>query len=222
MAKHIEPIQNAVGGLDSFMDIVTNVIGSLFFVIIFVALSASGAKGKVVTPILSEGSTKGIIFVCRANTIFFPDVNSLTERAAEVWKECEANGITDFQLKVDKLRKAKIENDYYRYEPNVSFSIKGGQILYTVSDDLIPVANAKGENIDAVKTENSEFQKALERLDPAKEHIFLLVDTDSFEVFHTARREIIKRGLAVGWDPIEKNQKLQFSQGGVIDIGSHF
>lgn len=215
-------VQESVGGLDSFMDIVTNVIGSLFFVVIFAALCAGEAKGKVVTPILSEGATEGIVFVCREDTVLFPDTDGLSKEATDAWKDAEENGVSDFEKKVERLKLANIGNKYYSFEPNVSYTVSGDTIYYSVSPNFVPRAGVAGDNADQLTRPDSDYVKALAKLDPKKHHVFFLVETDSFEVFHAARREAIKRGFAVGWDPIEIDMKIQFSETGVIDVGSHF
>ncbi|MBN2310797.1 MAG: hypothetical protein JXR94_17620 [Candidatus Hydrogenedentes bacterium] len=212
---------DTVTNLDSFMDIVTNVIGALFFVVIFAALSAFGATGKVVTPILSEGDTKGVIFECRSNTVCFPDVQGLLDEADAVWKQADEAG-DDWDEKVLRLRKAEIANEYYRFVPESKLRIQGGNIVYVLQQKFEPQEGVLGESIAEFQEPDSRFNESLAALDPAKQHVFLLVDTESFEIFHAVRRAIIEQGFHVGWDPIEAGGTLTFGGQGVVDVGSHF
>ena len=202
-------------GLDSFMDIVTNVIGALFFVVIYAAMSAFGAKGKVTTPMLSVSDTEAIFFECRGNTVLFPDVDKLLEESNEVWKQTEKDGIS-VRMRVEKLNEAKVGNSFYTFVLELKTF---GNIIFDATETLVPVSGSRGENASEFQREDSSFRRELARLDPKKHHIFFMVRTDSFEVFHTARRVAIKQGFRVGWDPIEVDDPLRFGSGGVVPTG---
>lgn len=198
--------------LDSFMDIVTNVIGALFFVIIFVALASYGARGRLVTPMLSQADTSGVFFECRDNRAYFPDIEGLIDTMVEVWGTGDVNTTAEFDRRVARLRQANIQNDFYRFEPDVQDLV----IIKRLSQKFVPIGQGKGENMIELEKEDSVLARAMDKLDPSKQHVFFIVDSNSFEVFHAARRLAMEKGLSVGWNPISADDPLRFGSGGVV------
>jgi hypothetical protein len=88
--------------LDSFMDIVTNVIGTLFFVIVYAALSSFSATGKVTIPQIVTSETEAIIFECRDNTILEMDSKSLKNELVERIKYVKTTS-TSLSIYFDQL-----------------------------------------------------------------------------------------------------------------------
>ncbi|HEO72424.1 MAG TPA: hypothetical protein ENN80_14285 [Candidatus Hydrogenedentes bacterium] len=212
----------SVIALDSFMDIVTNVIGALFFVVIFAALCAFGIQGKILTPILSHSATHGVVFECRGNTVLFPDFDGLLARAQSVWDKAVQQGVTELEPRLNMLRNAGIHNAYYRYTPG---SLPPHATMGAFKDLPVkfePVPKAYGENGLDLQRQDSRFAAKLARLDPDRQHVFLFVQTDSFDIFHVVRRKAIDAGFAVGWEPMQPGEPLQFGDGGVVNIGDHF
>lgn len=196
-------------GLDSFMDIVTNVIGALFFVIIYAALSTNLAKGKETLPIAKTPDTERIIFECRANTAFYPEFEKMLNRASKRLDKLYEEGGAD--KIIEEVNNVNIENDFYKHEYDL-FSI--GNILIDIGNKFIPKSDSKGEDVLQIEEENSKFQRELAKLDPKKHHIIFFVRTDSYHVFHIARRIAIKKGFGVGWEPINPNDPVSFGRGG--------
>jgi hypothetical protein len=197
--------------LDSFMDIVTNVMGALFFVVVYAALSSFSAKGIVFTPKVSEGETERVIFECRGNTVLYPDVDGLIQRSNEEWRRIGSDEPVTGWDRVSRINQRKLGNRFYRYELTVG--VYDGR--YYGTDLLIPLLDQLGESGAEIELErDSEYGKHLSRLDRTKQHVFFLVRDDSFEVFQTARRIALKRGFGVGWEPWGSSDTLRFSGGG--------
>lgn len=197
--------------LDSFMDIVTNVIGALFFVLVYVALASEGARGKVTLPMIEPADTEAVFFECRAGTVLFPDIDSLTDQVTNVVGKAVAKAGEE-KVDINDLQKdfeeADIRNTYYRHESS------GIHILLGQLQSFAMVPNSKGEYGDKIQESNSEFRRNLAKLDPDKHHVFLIVRTDSFNVFHSARRIVVEQGFRVGWGPISAKGNLTFGSGG--------
>lgn len=204
----------SVLSLESFIDIVFNVLGVLFFVVAYAALSAFGMVGKVVTPMLTEGKTKEAMFVCRSNTVF--DIDGLVSRVMEIVEQAApGRTITSFSQLTEiqqKLEAAKIEDDHYRLE----------FMMMPPTISLVPKEGARGESAVDLLDARCSFLRELGRLDPVQRHIFFLVGTDSFEIFHTARRIAREKGFNIGWEPINAAEPIRFGSGGVVDASAHF
>jgi len=197
--------------LDSFMDIVTNVIGALFFVLVYVALASGGARGKVTLPMIEPADTEAVFFECRADTVLFPDVDSLTDQVTNILGRAVAEageGKVDINDLQKELEEADIHNAYYKHECSVIHLLLGQLQSFAM------VPDAKGEHGHEIQSQGSEFRKKLAKLDPAKHHVFFIVRTDSFNVFHSARRLAVDQGFRVGWGPISAEGNLTFGSGG--------
>jgi hypothetical protein len=196
-------------GLDSFLDIVTNVIGALFFVVIYAALSAFGAAGKITMPMASPAETQRILIECRGNTVFFTDVDSMVARSNQVWAQA-ARTAPGFNARLARLRAANIRNAFYEYRPEVRTDALSTGII----DTFVPIAGALGETGVQIRESDSVFRKRLAAYDPAKYHVIFLTRTDSFEAFHAARSVVLASGFRVGWEPLDVGDPLRFSSGG--------
>lgn len=197
--------------LDPFIDIVTNVIGAFFFVIIYIALASSGIKSKITTPLFSIVDTKPIYFECRNQTVFFPDIEGLTEESNEVWKNIQ---VSNWFRKVEILKTFNISNSFYTYVPEKKWKNNEN---WVVEDHFEPTPDARGETDFQIKQPDSSFRHKLTTLDPNQQHLFFIVRHDSFEIFHVARAIALESGFRVGWNPLEANQTLKFTSEGGVD-----
>ena len=194
------------------MDIVTNVIGALFFVLVYVALASGGARGKVTLPMIEPADTKPVFFECRLGTVLFPDIDPLTDQITNILARvvADAGGSNvDLSTLAEALGEADIGNAYYEYDAPSTLGILLGRLQ---SFTMVP--GAKGEYGYELQEQNSQFRRDLAKLDPAEHHIFFITRTDSFEVLHSARRIAVEQGFRVGWGPIEAEGNLTFGSGG--------
>ena len=194
---------------DPFMDIVANAIGALFFVLISVALAAFGARGKINTPVLQSTETESLLVECRANTVFIPQIDSLTDYADSLfWDMVKSKeGKASFSTRkaddyMETFNAKEIGNEYYTVK--YYFNYRDFEIVKSI----VPIADAKGETDKTIKSENSKIQTTLKKLDNKKYHIFFLVRDDSFEVFHKAREVVRSLGFQTGWEPMKTDLDL--------------
>jgi len=187
-------------GLDSFMDIVTNVIGALFFVVVYAALSSLGAKGKLTLPLLSESATEPVTFECRKNTVIYPDLENFMKKLQEVIDRHKGQGSDAI---MEALEKAQIKSDYYQLRNKLRVE---------------QTAGPPGETGRELSAGSSNFRRRLAKLDPSKHHVFFIVRADSFEVFRTARSVAVEMGFKVGWEPFETNSHLSVGGGSGGDM----
>jgi hypothetical protein len=198
--------------LDPFIDIVTNVIGAFFFVIIYIALASSGIKSKITTPLFSVVDTSPIYFECRNQTAFFPDIEGLRKESNDIWKRIR---VDNWFRKVEILKTFNISNQFYTYVPEKARNKRGN---WTIEDNFEPIPDARGETSFQIKRQDSLFRRKLATLDPNKQHLYFIVRNDSFEIFHVARAITLESGFRVGWNPLESNNTLVFtSSGGGVD-----
>jgi hypothetical protein len=198
-------------GLDSFMDIVTNVVGAMFFVVVYASLSSLGARGLMSTPRAHPVETERTLFECRGNTVCFPDLDGLTEKAMEMILPLykEGGGLSDPE--VERINDARVSNRFYQYR----FEWEDLGLMYGGVDVFTPLQEGLGEDGATIEwAQESNYRRKLHELDPARHHVIFLVRSDSFEVFQTARRIAIDEGFEVGWEPLTPDEELRFSSWG--------
>jgi hypothetical protein len=216
------PSQN----LDSFLDILTNTVGVLMFIGLFVSLLAVEAGTIIRTPLRTQTIKVGKFFELRNNRIFYindPYIEKQVETAVANLPKCYQpdipenipSGMYDFYLaqirkyercvldRNKELSRFYVSNDDYA----VSF-LENGSIKYQ------PIFAAQGENSQQVQDDNSEFNNILKTLDPNVNFIAFIVRPDSFPLFRTVRAEANSHGFEVGWEPFQQNRLLIFGSGG--------
>lgn len=198
--------------MEPFLDIVTNVIGVLFFVIIHITLSASRAKGLVTTPLSQVTDTEPISVECAGGKAFFSHAEELLEQAGRIIDQTlsEDGSWSDVERQIEE---ANIHNLFYTLHLVVQWS---GDITI----ELEVSTHDHGETSRELQKSTSTFRQELEKLDPAKNHVFFRVRPDSLEAFYTARRLATETGFRTGWEPYEIGSSIRFGPGGIITPGT--
>lgn len=219
--KPLYPSQN----LDSFLDILTNTVGVLMFIGLFVALVASQAGTVVRTPLLSQTNKNPRFFEVRGNRVIFIDdqaVDEQIETFANRLPYCEEPSIPDrifrqdYDYYLDKIREynncvSQQISQWEQFEAKTSHyqvSFYGNSLLYE------PLPNQPGESPEQLKQISSEFQTILSGLNPEKHYLAFVVRPDSFAAFRAAREQAWKQGFKVGWEPHQSDRPLLFGSGG--------
>lgn len=217
-----QPSQN----LDSFLDILTNTVGVLMFISLFVSLLSVDVERIIKTPLRAETEKEGKFFELRKQQVFYvsnPEIENKINELLNRLPNCELPEIPqqmsqylyDYYLaQVTKYRNCtntinrELGNFYFDNGEYVVTFINDGSIKYE------PNGQGMGENNEQLQQENSRFIGFLETLDPKTDYIAFIVRPDSFSTFRAAREEAIKRGFQVGWEPFEQNNLLVFGSGG--------
>ena len=208
--------------LDSFLDVMTNTVGVLVFICLFVYLVAAQATKTLRTPIVSSSDKTPRFFEVRDGRIYDPDTEEINQKFISLissLKKCHLPDIPDYvypslynyylnrledyrdcnQERSKKLENFRAENKYYRVK------LVGESLLYEPKD------SAEGESPSQVSRDNSEFRSILENLDPETEFLAFVVKADSYEAFRAAREVAWKQGFDVGWEPQTVDTKLAFN-----------
>ena len=76
---------------------------------------------------------------------------------------------------------------------------------------LIPKSPKVGEARWEIERENSDFRKALTRMDSSQQFISLYVRPNGFETFRAVRKLAWENGFEVGWIPKPQFERIVFS-----------
>ncbi len=216
------PSQN----LDSFLDILTNTVGVLMFIGLFVSLLAVEASTVIRTPLSQQTNKVGRFFELRNNQVFYindPYIEKQIESAVSNLPRCYEPQIPDniitgmHDFYIDQYRKyercllgrrRELERFYVSNDDYAVSFLENGSLKYQ------PTFTAQGENAQQLQDDNSKFNNVLKTLDPNVNFIAFIVRPDSFPLFRAARAEANKHGFKVGWEPFQQDRLLIFGSGG--------
>jgi hypothetical protein len=225
--KPIEITQN----LDSFLDILTNTVGVLMFISLFVTLVTAQAGTIVRTPLVSKSRKIPQFFEVRENRVAQLDTQSVVLQVSDFINslpDCEEPAIsapsssvlyqdyleqlnqyeTCLQNRVAALNNYRAKIPYY--EVRVYVNSSSSDLVYAYE----PSKEDKGESARELEQTDSEFKEAIAQLDPKQDYIAFLVRPDSFEAFRAARKLSWSQGFDVGWEPMNPERAIVFGSGG--------
>lgn len=220
--KNNHPGQN----LDSFLDILTNTVGVLMFIGLFLSLLAVETGTIIRTPLRAETNKDGRFFEVRNNQVFYlsdPKLEKEIDQILSTLPNCNTPEIPEnipsylhsFYIqeieryeRCVKTRNTQLENFYFdNGNYLISFTTEGS-LKYDAN------SSSQGENSKELKNTNSKFINTLKQLNPEINYVAFIVRPDSFEAFRAAREKAWSLGFEVGWEPISQDRVLVFGSGG--------
>ena len=208
--KNTQASQN----LDSFLDILTNTVGVLMFISLFVTLIATGSTPKtkvtIQTPLASSTDKNSLWFEIKNNKVSYLDLRQVRE------KELELTG------NLPNCNKPAAGGDSSNYE-SCLLSVLGRQNNFSVSTnnyqvrtveegvslEFKPISGQVGETTTQLAANGSEFKQVLGEFNTNEDYIIFIVRPDSFETFRAARKQAWDAGYEVGWEPHPVNETIK-------------
>lgn len=199
--------------LDSFLDILTNTVGVLMFVGLFISLISVQASTKIRTPLVAKSEKTPHFFEIRGNRIVNlenPDIERQILLARSSLQTCNRPDIpTNIDPQLSRFYNDKVQ------EHQLCVSRNAEQIrrfatatphykIHFVDTDTItyePLNDNVGESIREIAQKNSEYKAILSKLNPQTEYLAFIVRPDSFPGFRAARQQAWDAGFDVGWEP---------------------
>ena len=212
--------------LDSFLDILTNTVGVLMFIGLFVSLLAVEAGTIIRTPLRADTNKKGQYFEVRNNQVFNLSDSRIDDAIYKVTltlPRCSQPDISenipaylyDYYLQEVEKYNTCIRNRNAKLQ---TFSYDNGDYIvsFTEQGSIKYAANtfAQGESAKDLRKSESQFNQVLEQFNPDAHYIAFIVRPDSFPAFRAARQEAWNLGYEVGWEPLPQEQALIFGSGG--------
>ncbi len=194
------------GNLDSFLDVMTNTVGVLIFVLMFVTLAAADATVLVRTPLRSETGKHPVFFEVSGGRV--------------IHLEPEGSDQVDaFFVSLPRItwyNMDRVLTRVYAFQagtPNYEIDFSGSLLLSTLGVRWRARPGA-GETARAVKDTASAYQAVVRGLDPDTAYLAFIVRPDGMEAFRAAREIGRRRGLDSGWEPFEQERELIFGSSG--------
>ena len=211
--------------LDSFLDILTNTVGVLMFVSLFVSLIAVEADSIVKTPLASETKKTARFFEIRENKVTYLNdrlVGEAMDRVVGNLPSCnrpdfDSDGATADYLSGMQFYKSCVQNRANRL---INFRTQTEFYNITMVDARTftmrydPIPNKPGENSEEMILADSKFNQVLAELDPQQDYLAFIVRPDSFSSFRAAREQAWGKGFQVGWEPHKTEDPIVFGSGG--------
>ena len=207
-----KPEQN----LDSFLDILTNTVGVLMFISLFVSLIAVEVESVVETPLASETKKTARFFEIRENKVTYLNDQQVGEEMDTVVGNLPTCNQPDFesdrqfyqsciQNRANRLINFRTQTEFY----NVTMV---DARTFTMQYDPIP--SKVGENAEEILLADSKFNQVLAELDPQEDYLAFIVRPDSFASYRAAREQAWQKGFQVGWEPHKTENPIVFGSGG--------
>ena len=196
--------------LDSFLDIVTNVVGVLILVAVVTVLSAGDITISTGATALRQPQPAAarILIECARGEVFFVDekTNATKARAAvEAWQE----EVEDPEM--DSLFAQFTERDIGDPTHRVFAQLaeNGMAWVYALRE------GARGDARKDVERGRGAFAEMLAEADEDS-YVYFVVHDDSFEAFRAARDLAQAKGFATGWHPVEGDTPIRISSIGSL------
>lgn len=204
--------------LDSFLDVLTNTVGVLMFISLFVTLIATGSNPKttvtIQTPLSSPTKKESLWFEIKDNKVIYLNLRQVREKELELTgnlPNCNkpANGVdsaaslSNYQSCLLSVlgRQSNFKTSTNNYE--VQAVDDGVSLLFK------PIFEEVGETSNQLTAADSQFKKVLSQYKPNQDYLVFIVRPDSFETFRNARKQAWDAGYEVGWEPQPQNTPIK-------------
>ncbi len=193
--------------LDSFLDIMTCMLGALMMIILLTSIDASQIKVLIPTPMEHTTDRKPVFIECRNDELFLVPVTELRNMANNELKKLaeEAKGDTGEMLR--RLAQAQAQTDTYRVD--LTYALLG-------QFAILPIATAKGYRLEDASKEKATdwFGRILTALPKDTEMLTFLVRDDSYNVFKRARALAWNQKAEVSYELLDTQAPIKFGLGG--------
>jgi len=203
--------QSSDVNLDSFLDIMTCLVGCLVLILILTSIDASQVKVLIPTPMEHETDKRPIYIECRDNELFRVPVMELRKLSNEKLNEMavEADGDTGKMLRL--MSETPVRGEQYTVD--LEFSLVG---QFAVE----PISGIKGYRLIDMNSEKQSdwFGRILKDMNKESEMLSFLVRDDSFEVFKQARALAWLDKAEVSYELLDVQDTIKFGLGGAVPL----
>lgn len=184
--------------LDSFLDVVSNLIGALLLIALIAALSSEKQVFDVFTPVERPAENKeGLSFAVTGEGIF------------PLHKERAMEKLLD-ELKTDPARRAaKVATDYFEW----LYGPYEGKTVLLCKLKSVPAAIGE-QNMDSIPGEVGRLCRQSESEKQCFAFFFVAPSNEAFRMFRIARKALWSSGIDVGWTPMDPREGIVFVEHG--------
>lgn len=190
------------------VDLLSNTVGALVFIMIFTVMAASGVVVLKRLPLEHSSKAEPRNYLCEKNRIIPLDSDRLDARLRQRWGR--PNSIFDIYAWIARFDGIEVEDEHFiaRGESTVTRSSYGFSVLFTPK----PGGGYQTADIDRA---GSPYRQHLSELNPKTHFVHFLVRPDAIDTFFMARRIAADElGFGTGWMPLAQEQEVRFASRG--------
>lgn len=186
------------------VDLLSNTVGALVFIMIFTVMAASGVVVLKRLPLEHSTSAEPANFLCEKDRILPLDNESLSLKLRKKWGR--PTSIFDIYSWIARYDGIEVEDDHFiaRGESRVTYSTYSFSTLFTPKPD-------GGYPKTKIQNPDSPFRQRLAALNRKSQFVHFFVRPDGIDSFFLARKIAAdEMGLGTGWMPMDTDQPLRF------------
>lgn len=190
------------------VDLLSNTVGALVFIMIFTVMAASGVVVLKRLPLEHSSSAEPANFLCEKDRIFPLDNDALNAKLSKKWGR--PTSIFDVYSWIARYNGLEVEDEHFiaRGESSVTYGSYEISTLYTPRP-------GGGYSKDEISKPDSAFRQRLASLNAKSRFVHFFVRPEGIDSFFAARKVAADElRLATGWMPLDSSQPLRFSHYG--------
>lgn len=186
------------------VDLLSNTVGALVFIMIFTVMAASGVVVLKRLPLEHSTSAKPANFLCEKDRILPLNNEELSLRLRKKWGS--PRSLFEVYSWIARYDGIEAEDDHFiaRGESKVTYSTYSISTLFTPKPD-------GGYPRQEINIPDSAYRQYLAALDGKSRFVHFFVRPDGLESFFLARKIAAdEMGFGTGWMPLDTNVPLRF------------
>ena len=186
------------------VDLLSNTVGALVFIMIFTVMAASGVVVLKRLPLEHSSKAEPKNFLCEKDRLIALDDVELNARLNRRWGR--PYSIFDIYSWIARFDGIEVEDEHFiaRGESVVTQRSYGLSVLFT------PKPNG-GFKTEVIDQSDSPYRQRLSSFNPKTHFVHFFVRPDAIDTFLLARRIAADElGFGTGWMPLEPDQEIRF------------
>jgi len=198
-----EPVQPS---LVPMVDLLSNTVGALVFIMIFTVMAASGVVVMKRLPLEHQTKSEPINYLCEKDRIIPLDNAGLDRKLKVRWGR--PNSLFDVYSWVARFNTLEVEDEHFTARGESTLSPMSVSVLFTPKPD-------GGYSIAQIQNPNSKYREGLARLKAEGDFVHFLVRPDAIGSFAAARKIAAdEMGFGTGWMPLAEDTLIRFTSRG--------
>jgi len=188
------------------VDLLSNTVGALVFIMIFTVMAASGVVVLKRLPLEHKTESKPINFLCEKERIIPLDNAGLDSRLKAQWGR--PNSLFDTYSWVARYNGLEVEDEHFVARGESTISPLSISILFTPKPD-------GGYAVKQIQLSDSKYRRLLKHLKSESDFVHFLVRPDAIDSFIAARKIAAEEmGFSTGWMPLAEDSPVRFTNRG--------
>jgi hypothetical protein len=188
------------------VDLLSNTVGALVFIMIFTVMAASGVVVLKRLPLEHSSKSEPINFLCENERIIPLNNIELGQKLRRRWGT--PYSIFDFYSWIARFDGLEVEDEYFVARGESSISSYSFSIRFTPKPEA-------GDSQRGLAQLNSAFRRRLMGSNSKTHFVHFYVRPDCIDSFSTARKIATDEfGMGTGWMPLAQDEILRFASRG--------